>query len=141
MVNRIQEQKEEGRSVETSKSAATNMSFTCSGKFLNRKKFRLHLKVRGKSQLQVNLKAGREVRNPTQTSIAQVKLQDAYPWRVDGKRQTEKPVATEESGDVDFSESETWSFLEEEVTERPVAYRTATEKPVASSTSENSGKS
>ena len=45
---------------------------------------------------------------------------------------TEKPVATkEESGDVDFSEYETWS--EEDVTGRPVAHKTATGKPHASS--------
>ena len=44
---------------------------------------------------------------------------------------TEKPVATkEESGNVDLSESETWS---EDVTGKPVAYKTATEKPYASS--------
>ena len=30
-------------------------------------------------------------------------------------------VTEEESGDVDLSESETWSFHEEEVTGRPVA--------------------
>ena len=38
-----------------------------------------------------------------------------------------------------ISESETWSFHEEEVTERLVAYKTATGKPGASSKSENSG--
>ena len=53
---------------------------------------------------------------------------------------TVKPVATkEESGDVDLSESETWRFHEEEVTERPVACKTAKGKPGASSESENSG--
>ena len=46
-----------------------------------------------------------------------------------------KLVATkEESGDVDLSESETGS--EEDVTGRPVAYKTATEKPCASSKSD-----
>ena len=51
---------------------------------------------------------------------------------------TEKPVATkEESGDVDLSESETES--EEEVTGRPVAYETATEKRYASSKSDCQG--
>ena len=53
---------------------------------------------------------------------------------------TVKPVATkEESGGVDLSESETWSFHEEEVRERPVACKTAEGKPGASSESENSG--
>ena len=43
-----------------------------------------------------------------------------------------EPVATkEESGTVDLSESETWSFQEEEVTVKPVAYKTATRKPGA----------
>ena len=50
------------------------------------------------------------------------------------------PVATkEESSDVDLSESETWSFQEEAVTERPIAYKTTTGKPGASSKSDHSG--
>ena len=64
-----------------------------------------------------------------------MKLQDAY---LAGLMDTamEKPVATkEESGTVDLSESETWSFQEEAVTERPIAYRNATEKPYATSKS------
>ena len=52
---------------------------------------------------------------------------------------TGKPVATEEeSGDVDISESETWS-QEEAVTGRPVACKTATGKPHASSKSDCQG--
>ena len=55
------------------------------------------------------------------------------------EKATVKLVGTiEESGGVDFSESETWSFHEEEVTGRPVAYKTVTGKPGASSKSENS---
>ena len=51
---------------------------------------------------------------------------------------TGKLVATkQESGDVDFSESETGS--EEDVTGRPFAYKTATEKPYASSKSDCQG--
>ena len=49
---------------------------------------------------------------------------------------TEKPVATKKESDVDLSESETWS-LHEEVTGRPVAYKTATVKSFASSESES----
>ena len=50
-----------------------------------------------------------------------------------------KVVATkEESSTVDLSESETWSFHEEEAKGRPVAYTTVTGKPGASSKSENS---
>ena len=53
---------------------------------------------------------------------------------------TGKPVATkEESGDVDVSESETGSLREEEVTGRPVACKTAKEKPYASSKSDCQG--
>ena len=49
---------------------------------------------------------------------------------------TEKSVATkEESGDVDLSESES----EEDVTEKPVACKTASEKPYASSKSDCQG--
>ena len=53
---------------------------------------------------------------------------------------TVKLVATkEESGDVDLSESETWSFQEEAVTVRPsIALKTARGKPVASSKSDHS---
>ena len=44
---------------------------------------------------------------------------------------TGKPVATkEDSGDVDLSESETWSEQEEAVTGRPIAYKIATENPM-----------
>ena len=52
----------------------------------------------------------------------------------------EKPVATtEESGDVDLSESEIWSFQEEAVLVRPIACKKATEKPNASSKSGHAG--
>ena len=40
---------------------------------------------------------------------------------------------------MDLSESETWSLHEEEVTGRPVADKTATMKPCASSTSDHPG--
>ena len=72
-------------------------------------------------------------------SSSQVKLQDAYLGGLMDKA-TGKLVATkEESGTVDLSESETWSFHEEEVTGKTVAYKTVTGKPGASSKSENSG--
>ena len=52
----------------------------------------------------------------------------------------EKPVATtEESEDVDLSESEIWSFQEEAVLVRPIACKKATEKPNASSKSGHAG--
>ena len=70
-------------------------------------------------------------------AISQARLEDAY---LGGLMDTAtvKPVATkEESGDVDLSESETGS--DEDVTWKPVAYITATEKPHASSESDCQG--
>ena len=49
-----------------------------------------------------------------------------------------KLVATDEkSGVVDLSESETWSYHEDDVTGKLVTYKTVTGKPVASSNSES----
>ena len=74
-------------------------------------------------------------------SSSQVRLQDAYLGGLMDTA-TEKPVPTkEESFTVDLSESETWSFQEEAATERPIAYKTATGKPAASSKSDHSGNS
>ena len=71
-------------------------------------------------------------------SSSQARLQDAYLGGLMDTA-TEKLVATkEESGDVDLSESETGSLLEEEVTERPVACKTATGKPNAFNKSDHS---
>ena len=67
-------------------------------------------------------------------STSQVRLQNAYFGGLMDKA-TEKPVATEEdSGDVDLSESETGS--EEDVTGKPMAHKTVTGKPYASSKSD-----
>ena len=71
-------------------------------------------------------------------SSSQVRLQHAY---LGGSMDTAtgKLVATkDESGDVDLSYSETWCF-HEEVTERRVAYETATGKPYASCKSDCQG--
>ena len=52
----------------------------------------------------------------------------------------EKPVATEENQVMwEFSESESWSVHEDEVTGEPVAYTTSAGKRAASSISENQG--
>ena len=72
---------------------------------------------------------------PDAVSSSQVRLQEAF---LGGAMDTAtgKLVATkEESGDVDLSESETWR--EEDVTGRPVAYKTPTGKPCAPSKSES----
>ena len=51
-----------------------------------------------------------------------------------------KPVATEENQVLwEFSESESWSDHEDDVTGGPLAYKKSAEKPAASSVSENSG--
>ena len=72
-------------------------------------------------------------------SSSQVRLQDAYLRRLMDTA-TEKPVATkEESGTVDLSESETWSFHEEAVLGRPTAHKKATGKPNASRKSDRPG--
>ena len=58
-----------------------------------------------------------------------MKLQDAYLGGLMEKAKGKLVAAKEESSYVDLSESETCSFHEEEVTVRPVAYKTATGKP------------
>ena len=51
-----------------------------------------------------------------------------------------RPAATDESQELwEFSESESWSNHEKEVTGKPVAHEKVTEKLVASINSENSG--
>ena len=89
---------------------------------LHPQKVRLRPKVRGHLQLRGNVKAGREeIRNPTQRRVLKCgcKMHTlAGRWT----QQQEKLVATEEeSGDVDLSESETWSFQEEAVALKPCA--------------------
>ena len=70
-------------------------------------------------------------------SSSQARLEDAYLGRLMDTA-TGKLVATKvESGDVDLSESENGS--EEDVTGKPVAYKTATGKPYASSKSDCQG--
>ena len=43
----------------------------------------------------------------------------------------------EESGNVDLSESDTWSYQEEDVLERSIAHKNATGKPYATSKSDH----
>ena len=63
-------------------------------------------------------------------SSSQARLKDAYFGELMDTA-TRKPVATkEESGDADLPESENRSLHEEEVTGRPVAHKTAAEKPL-----------
>ena len=92
--------------------------FACSGKFLNRENSNCIWKP---GDTHSHRERMRRNSNSDAASSSQVKLQDAYLGGLMDKA-TVKLVATEEeSGDVDLSESETWSFHEEEVTGRPVA--------------------
>ena len=139
MAKRMQEQKGEERIVAISKSTGLNLSShvprsSSSAKIPIASKSPRILIATGKPESRMR----RNSKSDTASS-SQVRLQDAYFGRLMDKA-TGKPVATkEESGAVDRSEFETWSFHEEVVTVRPVAYKTATGKPGASSKSENSG--
>ena len=89
--------------------------------------------------------AGKLATRPRKNSIideapsSQVKLKNEYLGGLMDES-AGKPVATEENQVLrKFSESESWSIHEDEVTEcEPVAYQKGAEKPAASSISENS---
>ena len=137
MAKRIQEQKGEERSVAKSKPTAMNLSSTVSASSSSAKD---PIASKGPGKLIASGKPdARERRNSKSDagSSSQARLKDAY---LGGLMDTAtgKPVATkEESGDADLSESETGS--EEDVTGKPVAFQTATEKPYASSKSDCQG--
>ena len=139
MAKRMQEQKGEERLVAKSKSTAMNLSShvlasssTATIPFASESPGILTATGKLESKMRRNSKSDA-------ASSSQVKLQDAYLGGL-MDRVAGKPAATkEESGTVDLSESETWSFHEEEVKEKPVAHRTASGKLGESSNSENSG--
>ena len=139
MAQRMQEQKDEDRIVGKSKSTATNLSSHVPTSSSSAK---IPIASKSPAVLIATEKPESRMRRSAKSEAAssyQVKLQDAYLGLLMEKA-TEKLVATkEESSDLDVSGSETWSFHEEEVTGRPVAYKTVTGKPGASSKSENSG--
>ena len=126
MAKRKQEQKGEERSMAKSKSTAMNLSShgptsssTVKSPIASTSPGILTATGKPESRMRRNSKSDA-------ASSSQARLEDAYLGGLMDTA-TEKPVATkEESGDVDLSESETWSFHEEEVTERRVAYETAT---------------
>ena len=139
MAKRMQEQKGEETIVAKSKSTAMNLpshvpksSSPAKSPIASKNPGILIATGKPESRMRRNSKSDA-------ASSSQVRLQDAY---LGGLMDTStvKPAATkEESGDVDLSESETWSLHEEKVTERPVAYATATGKPNASSKSDHPG--
>ena len=130
----MQEQKEE-RSVAKSKSTATNLSSHVPTSSLSAKspiasKSSGILIATGKLESRMRRSSKSDAASSSQARL-QARLQGAYFGGL-MVTATGKLVATkEESGDVDLSESETWS--EEDVTGRLVAYKTATEKPCAGS--------
>ena len=138
MAKRMQEQKGEERSVAKSKSTATELSShvptsSSSSKSLIASQGPGILIATGKPESRMRRNSKSDA-----ASSSQVRLQDAY---LGGLMDTAtvKSVATEESGNVDLSESETWSLQEEAVTGKPVAYKNTTEKPYASSKSDLQG--
>ena len=139
MAKRMHEQKGEEIIVAKSKSSAMNLSShvpatSSTAKIPIASKSPATLTATGKPESRM-----RRISKCDAALSAQVKLQDAYLGVLMDKA-PEKLVATkEDSGTVDLSESETWSFHEEEVMGKPVAYKTVTGKPGASSKSENSG--
>ena len=139
MAKRMQEQKGEDISVAKSKSTATNLSSHVPTSSSSEK---IPIASKSPAVLIATEKPESRMRRSAKSEAAsssQVKLQDAYLGGLMEKA-TEKLVGTrEESSVLDVSGSETWSFHEEEVTGRPVAYKTVTGKPGASSKSENSG--
>ena len=120
MAKRMQEQKGEERIVAKSQSTAMKLSSHKSPGILI---------ATGRHQNRM-----RRISKSDAASSSQVPLEDAH-LGVLMDTATGKPVATKEES-VDFSESETWRFQEEAVTVRLVAYKTVTEKPVASSKSD-----
>ena len=139
MAKRVQEQKDEERIVAKSRPTTMNLSST----------------VRASSSSAENLitssdpgtltaagkLACRTRRNsrPDEAPSSQVKLKDVYLGGLMDNCAV-KPVATEENQVFwEFSESESWSVHEDEVTGEPVVCKKSEGKPEASSVSENSG--
>ena len=138
MAKRIQEQKGE-RIAAKSKSTAVNLSSTVpasssSAKDPDASRGPGKRIASGKSESRV-----RRNSRPDEAPSSQVKLKDVY---LGGLMDDSagKPVATEENQVLwEFSESESCSVHEDEVTGKPVAQTKGAGKPAAFSISENSG--
>ena len=138
MAKRMQAQKGKGRIVAKSKSTAMNLSSHVPASSSSAKS---PISSSDPGKRTATSKPESRMRRNSKSDVAsssQVRLQDAC---LGGLMDiaTGKLVATEESSDVDHSESGTWSFQEEAVTVRPVACKTATGKPNASSKSDHPG--
>ena len=139
MAKRMQEQKEEERIVSKPKSTAMNSSShvpasSSTAKIPIASKSPGILTATGKTESRMRKNSKSDA-----ASCSQVKLQDAYLGGL-MEKEAGKPVATDESQELwEFSESETWSLHEAELTWKPVAYKTVTGKLVASSKSDQPG--
>ena len=139
MTKRMQELKGEERIVATSKPEAMNLSSTVSASSSSAKdpiasKGLVKLIASGKPDAR-----RRRSSKPHGVSRFQVRLQDAYLGGLMDKV-AGKLAATDESQELwEFSESESWSSHEKEVTGKLVAHEEVTGKLVASRNSENSG--
>ena len=136
MAKRMQEQKRTRKKCGEIEIYSDERVLSCSDKFLIREKSDCiqksgdtHSTGKLESRMRRNSKSNA-------ASSSQARLEDAY-FGGSMDTATEKPVAAkEESGDVTF-ETETES--EEDVTGKPVTYKTATVKPYASTISDCQG--
>ena len=125
--------KEEDKIVAKSKPTAMNLTSNCLDKFLIREPPDCVEKAQGYSKhLQVNLTRGQEeIQNPTQRRVLKEgwKMQTLAVWWLKWRRNLPRQIKVRNHGN--FSESESWSNHEKEVTG----------KLVASGSSRNSGNS
>ena len=137
MAKRMQEQKED-RIVAKSKPTAMNLTSTVSTSSSSAKN--LITSSVPRKLIAAKKLASRTRRNsrPDEAPSSQVKLKDVYLGGLMDDS-AEKPVATEESRVLwEFSESESWSVDQDEVTGKPVAYKKSAWKLAASRISEKS---
>ena len=128
MAKWMQEQKGDERIVAKSKSTATNLSSfiptsssSTTSPIASKSPGKLTASGKPESRMRINSKSDA-------ASSSQVRLKGAY---LGGLMDTAtvKLVASEESGDMVNSVSEIWIYQEEQVTRKPVAHKTAWEKP------------
>ena len=133
MAQTMQEQKRAAKSKSTAMNQSSHVpTSSSSAKSLIASKSPGILIAVGKSEIRMRRNSKSDA-----ASSSQAQLEDAYLGALMDTA-TGEPVATkEESGDVDLSESETES--EEDLTGKPVACKTATGKPYASSKSDCHG--
>ena len=138
-MTRVQEQKEEERIVAKSRLAAMKLSSTVPASSSSAKNL---ITSSDPGKLIAARKPASKTRRNSRLDEApssQVKLKDVYFGRLMDDS-AGKPVATEKNQVLwEFSESESWSVHEDEVTGEPVASKKSAGKPAASSISENFG--